>query len=132
MKTNTPTTTAAQISKLNAKRIAKIDSFDSANANAWERLQVVTAKTHIANLGLNKALKDYLFEAKDVLTDAQIKILAFKNVVSYVNSSEKYNSMRLFSLHTIQIICSAILKSEDKNIARAIKSAKQQAKTDKK
>jgi hypothetical protein len=40
--------------------------------------------------------------------------------------------MRLFSLHTIQIICSAILKSEDKNIARAIKAAKQQANADKK
>jgi hypothetical protein len=132
MKTNTPTTTTAQISKLNAKRIAKIESFDGANANAWERLQVVTAKTHIANLGLNKALKDFLFEAKGTLTDSQIKILAFKNVVSYVATSEKYNEMRLFSLHTIQIICSAILKSEDKNVARAIKAAKQQANADKK
>jgi hypothetical protein len=131
MKTNTHTQTA-QISKLNAKRIAKIESFDGANANAWERLQVVTAKTHIANLGLNKALKDFLFEAKGTLNDSQIQLLTFNYVITYVKTTEKYADMRLFSLHTIQIICSAILKEHDKNTARAIKAAKQQAKTDKK
>jgi hypothetical protein len=119
-------------SKTNQKRIELINSFNTETANAWERLKVVTAKTHIANLGLNKALKDYLFEAKDVLTEKQIKILAFKNVVEFISTNEKFNGVTLYSLHSIQLICNEILKQEDKNIARALRTAKQQAQTDKK
>jgi hypothetical protein len=119
-------------SKTNQKRIELINSFNIETANAWERLKVVTAKTHIANLGLNKALKDYLFEAKEILTDKQIKILAFKNVVEYISTNEKFNGVTLYSLHSIQLICNEILKQEDKNIARALRTAKQQAQTDKK
>lgn len=114
--------TSKQIeSKLNL-----IESFTQ-ESNSWERLKITGAKVTIDNLGLNKALKNYLETGKTYLTEKQVLTLDFKNVVKFINESEKWKDVRLFSTFDMVLICNTILKENDKNIARAIRAAKQNA-----
>lgn len=120
-----------KISKNITSKLNLIDSFNE-ETNSWNRLKITGAKVTIDNLGLNKALKNYLETGKTYLTGKQVLILSFKNVVEFINTSEKWKDVRLFSTFDMVLICNTILKDEDKNIARAIRAAKQQAATDKK
>ena len=114
--------TSKQIeSKLNL-----IGSFTQ-ESNSWERLKITGAKVVVDNLGLNKALKNYLETGKTYLTEKQFLTLDFKNVVKFINESEKWKDVRLFSTFDMVLICNTILKENDKNIARAIRAAKQNA-----
>jgi hypothetical protein len=118
-------------SKQIENKLNLIESF-STESNSWNRLKITGAKVTIDNLGLNKALKNYLETGKTYLTEKSVLILNFKNVVEFINTSDKWKDVRLFSTFDMVLICNAILKDEDKNIARAIRVAKQQAQTDKK
>ena len=120
-----------KISKNITSKLVLIDSFTE-ETNSWNRLKITGAAVTIDNLGLNKALKNYLETGKTYLTEKQVLILDFKNVVKFINESEKWREVRLFSTYDMVLICNTILKEEDKNIARAIRAAKQQAETDKK
>ena len=118
-------------SKQIENKLNLIDSFTE-ETNSWNRLKITGAKVMIDNLGLNKALKNYLETGKTYLTEKQVLTLDFKNVVKFINESDKWKEIRLFSTFDMVLICNAILKDEDKNIARAIRAAKQQAQTEKK
>jgi hypothetical protein len=120
-----------KISKQIVNKLNLIDSF-TADSNSWNRLKITGAAVTIDNLGLNKALKNYLETGKTYLTEKSVLILNFKNVVQFINDSEKWKDVRLFSTFDIVLICNAILKDEDKNIARSIRAAKQNAISEKK
>ncbi|MFO0001848.1 MAG: hypothetical protein ACK559_12035, partial [bacterium] len=97
----------------------------------YERLLTASANATLCNLGLNKALKDYLDAANQFLTDKQKDLLTYTNVKNEIAQS-KYASYTLFSFHIITLVCASVIRKNDNNTKRAEKVAKQNKATAKK
>jgi len=119
----------AQLSKRLQTKIDRINSYDSEKANNIQRLRHVANKTEVEMFGLNKALKMYLQNAKGELTPKQINLLKFNDIKEYINNSEKYKDLPLFTLNQITLICSAIIKANDEETKRQLRVERQNKKT---
>ena len=118
----------AKISKRLAKKIEKVENFDSKNAGSWDRLMHVANLAEIDTFSLSKVVKTFLEASKKAgvgLTPAQKKVLTFNNVKDYVNKSDKYSHLTHFSFHQVKLICNAVIKANDLNTKRAAKVKKQ-------
>jgi hypothetical protein len=104
----------AQLSKRLQTKIDRINSYDKDKANNIQRLRHVANKTEVEMFGLNKALKTYLQHAKGELPQKHINLLKFNDIKEYINNSEKYKDLPLFTLNQITLICSAIIKANEK------------------
>jgi hypothetical protein len=124
------TETKQVISKTLAKKQSRVNNFTN-DANSYERLLTASANATLCNLGLNKALKDYLDAANQFLTDKQKGLLTFTNVKNEIAQS-KYASYTLFSFHIITLVCASIIRKNDNNTKRAERAAKQSKATAKK
>jgi hypothetical protein len=118
------------ISKTLAKKKSRVENFTN-DANSYERLLTASANATLCNLGLNKALKDYLDAANQFLNDKQKGLLTFTNVKNEIAQS-KYASYTLFSFHIITLVCASIIRKNDNNTKRAERAAKQSKATAKK
>jgi hypothetical protein len=124
------TETKQVISKTLAKKQSRVDNFTN-DANSYERLLTASANATLCNLGLNKALKDYLDAANQFLTDKQKDLLTFTNVKNEI-AQRKYECYTIFSFHIITLVCASVIRKNDNNTKRAEKVAKQNKATAKK
>lgn len=115
----------AKLSTRLGKKLEKIATFNSEEANNFQKLLHVSNLAETETYGLNRALKLYLEKAKGVLTKNQISVLTFQNVCAYINSSEKYKGLPLFTFHQITLICNAVVKENDKATKVAARVEKQ-------
>ena len=124
---------APKTSKAIIEKIEALKSFDKKGASSFKRLLATGKAVHIANMGLNKAIKNYIETAKSVnfLTPKQMQVLTFKNVCDHIKES-KYKNLTLFSVHQITLICNEVIKKHDKNTARAARAEAQNKKEAKK
>lgn len=111
------------ISKNLAKKQERVNSFNN-ELNSYERLLTASANATLCNLGLNKALKDYLDAANQFLTDKQKSLLTFTNVKNEIAKS-KYANYTLFSFHIITLVCASVIRKNDVNTKRQERAAKQ-------
>jgi hypothetical protein len=121
-----------KLSKGLAKKVSKVQTFKTDKTkeyNSFERLGIVSANLDIQLRGLNAAVKFYLQASNGILTPKQTELLTFGAIRKFINDSDKHKDKQLFSANDIKLICSAILKANDNNTARAVKAAKQAKKT---
>lgn len=129
---NVNTINVENLSKGLAKKVSKVQTFKTDKTkeyNSFERLGIVSANLDIQLRGLNAAVKFYLQAANGILTPKQTELLTFGAIRKFINDSDKHKDKQLFSANDIKLICSAILKANDNNTARALKAAKQAKKT---
>jgi len=119
------------VSKQYLKAKARIQSFDKNNASQWERLLTTSAQCKIANMGLNNAIKYYLGNAQAFLTPQMKKALTFKEVITFLHTTE-YANLELFTPHQITLICNRLLKAKFKAIRQLERAEKQNKATAKK
>ena len=103
----------------------KIESFDKLEddkKSQYARLLQVSRLNQVENMGLNKALKQFLRLAKEEKLNT--KVLTFNNVVEYIKTS-KYKNLSLFSSHQITLICNDVMKKHDKAIKLALRVERQ-------
>ena len=130
--TNVNSINLDNLSKGLAKKVQKVQTFKTEKDkvfNSFERLGIVSANLDIQLKGLNAAIKFYLQASNGILTAKQSELLTFGAIRKFINDSEKYKAKQLFSANDIKLICSAILKANDENTARALKADKQAKKT---
>jgi hypothetical protein len=105
----------AKLSKSTAKIVSSIltnkDKVNELPTLAKIRLSNNIAK--IQGMSLSKVHKAILGEAKGILTAKQIDNLCFKNVVTFVDSSQKYKGQQLFTANDVVLIMNAVLKQFD-------------------
>jgi hypothetical protein len=105
----------AKLSKSTAKIVNSIltnkDKVNELPTLAKIRLSNNIAK--IQGMSLSKVHKAILDEAKGILTAKQIDNLCFKNVVTFIDSSQKYKGQQLFTANDVILIMNAVLKNFD-------------------
>lgn len=100
------------------------------DGNNWDKLTAVSFNAKIEGCKLSKIAKTFLDASKlengkSLLTDKQITLLNYSNIVTYIRNSEKYKNVNLFTLNDVKLICNAIIKANDKGTKLALKVAKQ-------
>jgi hypothetical protein len=105
----------AKLSKSTAKIVNSIltnkDKVNELPTLAKIRLSNNIAK--IQGMSLSKVHKAILSESKGILTAKQIDNLCFKNIVTFVDSSQKYKGQQLFTANDVVLIMNAVLKQFD-------------------
>lgn len=113
------------LSKSIALKMDKIERFDNlpiAKKGTFATLLQVSRLCVVSNMGLNKALKEFLYIAKK--EGFKFDMLTFNNVREHVQAT-KYKNLPLFSLNQIALICNDFMKLHNDNVKRSIRAERQ-------
>lgn len=116
-------TAKAVESKKTIELIERIVKFDEKKASSYDRLMDTKRRAIVDSMSLSKLAENFLKSGVN-LTDKQIEVLTFKNIIVFVKGS-KYCDLKLFTPQQMVYICSGVVKLHDANTARTERAAKQ-------
>jgi hypothetical protein len=105
--------------------VEKSKGFNKKEAGSWDCLTQTSRQVELGRMGLSKAFKEYLKEAKTTLTANQMKHLTFKNLQGFASNSAEFKQLEFWTINNIKMLCQRILVANDANTARAKKVSKQ-------
>jgi hypothetical protein len=103
--------------------IERIVKFDGQKSSSYDRLMDTKRRAIVDSMSLSKLAENFLKSGVN-LTDKQIEVLTFKNIIVFVKGS-KYCDLKLFTPQQMVYICSGVVKLHDANTARTERAAKQ-------
>jgi hypothetical protein len=114
--------------------VNKVNALINTNesVNSYQRLLATSAASTLDVMSLSKAVKHYVETSKKYLTEKQLLIANFKAILDAIKSDEKLQCEEFFTFHQIALIANKLIKASDKNVQRAERAAKQQARANKK
>jgi hypothetical protein len=120
-----------------SKKLATVNKVNtlietSQNVNSYQRLLATSAASTLDVMSLSKAVKHYVETSKKYLTEKQLQIANFKAILDSIKANEKLQNEEFFTFHQIALIANKLIKASDKNVQRAERAAKQQARANKK
>jgi hypothetical protein len=109
----------------------KVENHDRKTTSNWEKMHHISRKKKVADMSFSQMLKGWIKAAEGELSKDILAVMTFHNVKTWVQASNKYKDLKLFTENDAKMICNNVLKEHVASIALSERVHKQSKKMNK-